>query len=253
MADNTLLNASDGNPVRKTHVNVTASPFFLVGDHAGSAIPSALDGLGLPDTELTKHIALDIGVRELGLELGERLGAPFTWQHFSRLVCDCNRHPASEEWAPEVSDGTAIPGNRGLSSADLQAREKEIFEPYHASIEAALEQRQLKGTPTVFVSLHSFTPDMGTEDRPWEVAVLHDGREDAFARDVLNLLRARGGYVVGDNQPYHMDDTDYTVPRHAYPRKLPYIELEVRQDNLASEVGIGRMADLLARVLTEAL
>lgn len=253
MADNTLLNASDCKPVRNNDVSVTASPFFLVGDHAGSAVPSALGGLGLPDTELTKHIALDIGVRALGLELGKRLGAPFQWQHFSRLVCDCNRHPGNEEWAPEMSDGIAIPGNHGLSSADLQAREKEIFEPYHASIEAALEQRQLKGTPTVFVSLHSFTPDMGTEDRPWEVAVLHDGREDAFARSVVALLRAMEDYEVGENQPYQMDDTDYTVPRHAYPRTLPYIELEVRQDRLASEDGIARMAGLLATVLTNAL
>ena len=40
----------------------------------------------------------------------------------------------------------------------------------------------------------------------------------------------RIGLTIGDNEPYRMDATDYTVPRHAYPRELPYVEVEVRQD-----------------------
>lgn len=253
MGKNFLLNAPDGDPVRISETDGAESPFFLVGDHAGSAIPAALGGLGLSAADRSRHIALDIGVRELGLALGKRLGAPFQWQHFSRLVCDCNRHPDAEEWAPQASDGTIIPGNRDLSAADREARRAEIFEPYHAAIEAALAHRSQEGRPTIFVSLHSFTPDMGQEDRPWDVAVLHDGREDGFARDVLGRLRALNSHVVGDNQPYRMDDTDYTVPRHAYPRGLPYIEIEVRQDRLADPAGVKAMADLLCTVMTAAI
>ncbi|RIV87721.1 N-formylglutamate amidohydrolase [Aurantiacibacter zhengii] len=253
MDDDSLLNASDGNPVRFNRLPVTESPFLLIGDHAGSAIPASLGDLGLAAEDRRRHIALDLGVRELGEALGERLQAPFVRQHFSRLVCDCNRHPGDPEWAPAISDGTPIPGNRHLTEKDTQARRAAIFEPYHAAIAAALEARAAKGAPTILVSLHSFTPNMSGEQRPWDIGILHDGREDAYALDVLKYLRGVEGLCIGDNQPYEMDDTDYTVPRHAYPLGLPYIEVEVRQDHLADEAGIERMAQVLGESLTAVL
>jgi predicted N-formylglutamate amidohydrolase len=50
-----------------------------------------------------------------------------------------------------------------------------------------------------------------------------------------------------------MDDTDYTVPRHAVARGLDYVELEVRQDLIADPAGVQAAADLLAPALDEAL
>jgi predicted N-formylglutamate amidohydrolase len=71
---------------------------------------------------------------------------------------------------------------------------------------------------------------------------------------VLARLRARlGPDLVGDNAPYRMDDTDYTVPRHAVARGLDYVELEVRQDLIAEPAGIQAAADLLVPTLSEAL
>jgi predicted N-formylglutamate amidohydrolase len=46
-----------------------------------------------------------------------------------------------------------------------------------------------------------------------------------------------------------MDGTDYTVPAHGYARRLPYAEIEVRQDHLGDEDGVERVADLLAGAL----
>ena len=34
---------------------------------------------------------------------------------------------------------------------------------------------------------------------------------------------------MGDNEPYKMDGTDYTIPRHAYPGEAPYLEIQFRQ------------------------
>ncbi len=253
MDHNFLLNASDGNPVRFNHLPVTESRFLLIGDHAGLAIPRSLGDLGLAAGDRCRHIALDLGVRELGEALGERLQAPFVRQHFSRLVCDCNRNPRDPEWAPVISDGTPIPGNRNLAEKDRQARCAAIFEPYHAAIAAALEAREAKSASTILVSLHSFTPNMSGEQRPWDIGILHDGREDAYALDVLDYLRGMEGLCIGDNQPYKMDDTDYTVPRHAYPLGLFYIEVEVRQDHLADEAGVERFAEVLHEGLTAVL
>lgn len=240
-----LLNNRDPDPVLKTAVEVTESAFLMVGDHAGVAVPEALGDLGLPPREFERHIAIDLGIEALGETLSAKLGAPFLRQAYSRLVCDCNRAPDDPSWMAEVSDGTPIPGNRGVDAAGRAARREEIFEPYHAAIGEALDRREAAGGETVFLALHSFTPVMAGKARPWEIGILHDGREDGFALAALDWLRANSGRAIGDNEPYVMDQTDYTVARHAYPRGLRYLELEVRQDILTGE-GFAPMVDLLA-------
>ena len=245
------LNEQDGDPVRTNGIEITRSPFLLIGDHAGKAIPTSLGDMGLSEEDRGRHIAVDLGARELGLILGERLQAPFLAQHFSRLVCDCNRHPDDPSWAVAESDGTKVPANADLSDEAREQRLDEIFEPYHQAIEQALEARRFYGASTALISLHSFTPSMAGEDRPWEIGILHDGREDALALKVLEKLRSVDGLTVGVNEPYDMDETDYTVPRHAYPRDLPYVEIEVRQDCLADEAGVRRIADILAAALSD--
>ncbi len=68
----------------------------------------------------------------------------------------------------------------------------------------------------------------------------------AIARTLAILSRERD-LAVDDNEPYEMNESDYTGSRHAYPRSLRYVEIEVRQDLL--EEDFGRMADLLERAL----
>jgi len=83
------------------------------------------------------------------------------------------------------------------------------------------------------IALHSFTPVMGGARRPWHVGVLHSDGNTGFAQALLRVLRRQADLEVGDNEPYRMDSTDYTVPHHAFPAGLPYVELEVRQDLIA--------------------
>ena len=226
---------------------------MLIGDHAGSAIPASLDQLGLPPEERRRHIAIDIGIEALGTRLSQRLDAPFIWQTYSRLVVDCNRRPDEAGWIAAISDHTAVPGNRDLDESDRQARHDAIYAPYHQAIGHALDRRADRQPPITLVSLHSFTPFMNGARRPWDIAVLHDGHNDAFARKVLQFLQADGSWVVGDNEPYRMDAVDHTIPHHAFARGLPYIELEMRQDLLADPQTFLRIADTLERVLLEAL
>jgi predicted N-formylglutamate amidohydrolase len=227
-----------------------ASPFLLVGDHAGREIPGRLGDLGLSHADQERHIAWDIGVAGLGAKLAEALGAPFIAQRYSRLVIDCNRDPQRPDAIPQISDGSTIPGNAGLGAADRAARVAEVFEPYHRRIGEALEARA--GRATVVVALHSFTPVMAGFRRPWRFGVLHLGASP-FSNAVLARLRAEPDIGdVGDNEPYQMDGTDFTVPHHAIARGLDYAELEVRQDLIADEEGQTAVAELLARVLPEA-
>lgn len=226
--------------------------FLLLGDHAGNSVPERLAGLGLYDADLERHIALDLGVAALGAWLATLLDAPFIEQRYSRLVIDCNRSPGSEGSILTISDGTPIPGNVGLSSDEREARRREIFDPYHRAIEDALSAREHGAAPAILVALHSFTPRMNGIDRPWQVGVLHGGGNGDFARKMLAILQATSGLAVGDNEPYRMDDTDYTVPAHAFASQRAYVELEIRQDELGDEAGVIRMAAILGKALREA-
>src|SRR5690606_9207307 len=122
-----------------------------------------------------------------------------------------------------------------------------VHAPYHATVEAAIDERVAAGAQTLLLLVHSFTPRMQDFDRPWRFGVLHHGAS-RLSDIALEELR-REDDAVGDNEPYAMDGIDYTAPRHAIARSLEYLELEVRQDLIADPEGQAKVGDLLARVL----
>jgi predicted N-formylglutamate amidohydrolase len=250
-----LLAADEPPPVRIVNA-AGPSRFLLIGDHAGNVVPRGLASLGLGESELNRHIGWDIGIATLGEGLAARMDAVFVAQVYSRLVIDCNRSAAQADSIADVSDGTAIPGNQALSDADRAARFAEIHEPYQAAIGAELARRDEQGDEggerTILIALHSFTPSMRGHDRPWHIGILHDQGDTRFAQAMLTELRAEPDLVVGDNEPYRMDQIDYTIPRHAYPAGRPYAEIEIRQDLLATAERCARWVDILARILPAA-
>jgi predicted N-formylglutamate amidohydrolase len=251
-AQSGLFGLDDPAPFGMFNAAGTA-PFLLIGDHAGAAIPRALGDLGLTPKDRARHIAIDIGVWGLGHALARVLDAPFAHQAYSRLVVDCNRDPARADAMPEVSDGTAIPGNATLDETARCVRVAAIHRPYHAAIAATLDARAGAGPETVLLSLHSFTPVMDGIARPWDVGILHGGGRDDFARALHATLAEEACLVVGDNVPYAMDATDYTVPLHAFARGLRYAEIEVRQDLLADAAAYETWARRLGTAARRAL
>jgi predicted N-formylglutamate amidohydrolase len=229
-----------------------SSPFLILVDHAGRAIPQTLGDLGLDEADRRRHIAWDIGALEVARRLSDRLDAEVIAQAYSRLVIDCNRDPA---WASSIaaqSEETPIPANQALSEADRSARRRFIFEPYHAFIQAALERRAAEGRRVVVIALHSMTNVYLGVSRPMPGAVLF-GPSPEFARLVLSELRGAVGAEIAENAPYALSLTsDYTVPKHALARGLPYAEIEMRQDLVAEEGGCALWAERLATALTRA-
>jgi predicted N-formylglutamate amidohydrolase len=231
-----LLDQDEPGPVVAFN-SAGSSPFLILGDHAGNAIPRRLSSLGLSKEDRERHIAWDIGVRGLGELLATALNAPFLHQHYSRLVIDCNRDPASTEAIPEISDGSLIPGNTNLTEQGRGERIKEIHEPYHDRITLELDRRSKSNRTTILIALHSFTPIMAQVERPWHVGMLYSGGNTQFATALMERLSAESDIIVGDNEPYQMDDTDHTIPHHAFANRLPYVELEIRQNLIAEEAG----------------
>jgi predicted N-formylglutamate amidohydrolase len=248
---NRLLQDDDPAPVRVLR-EAGRSDLFLTADHAGRAIPRSLGQLGLPDSELDRHIAWDIGIAGVTQRLSAALDATAVLQAYSRLVIDCNREPSVPSSIPEISETTDVPGNRGLSAEARAARREKIFEPYHARIGALLDARQAIARRTVYVAMHSFTPVFKGESRAMQVGVLYN-RDVRLAAIMLELLRAEGDLVVGDNAPYAVSDvTDYGVPVHAERRGLPHVEIEIRQDLIADEAGQAQWAARFTRLLQAA-
>jgi predicted N-formylglutamate amidohydrolase len=246
-----LFTPDDPQPVGVENPGARAR-FVLVCDHAGRAVPAALGRLGLPDAAFDLHIAWDIGALALSRRLSIALDACLIQQRYSRLVIDCNRAPGHEGLIAAVSDGVVVPANQGLSPSDAQVRVDGVHTPYHAKIAAEVELRAGERGAVALVCVHSFTPVFGGKTRPWHVGVLHNGASPSSLA-LLSLLRAEPGLVVGDNQPYAMDEQDYTAPHHAFARGLDALELEVRQDLLQDEEGSARIAELLARLLPTAI
>ncbi|QBG89300.1 N-formylglutamate amidohydrolase [Xanthomonas oryzae] len=243
-----LLGADDPAPFTVYNPRA-ASPWLLIADHAGQRVPARLAKLGLPQHELDRHIGWDIGIAEVTRLLADALDAFAIAQTYSRLVIDCNRPHDAPSLMPTISDGTSIPGNRQLMASDRQQRIDAIFAPYHARIAAELDARAQRTQPTIVVSMHSFTPVMAGNARPWHAGVLYH-RDTRLAHRLLQALRDEPDLVVGDNQPYAVSDaTDYAIPVHGEGRGLLHVELELRQDLIADAAGQQAWAARLARIL----
>jgi predicted N-formylglutamate amidohydrolase len=246
-----LLAADEPAPVVEFNLEAK-SPFVILVDHAGRSIPRRLGDLGLPATELLRHIAWDIGALEVAKRMAAALAAPLLAQHYSRLVIDCNRDPEVPSSIPTLSEWVEIPGNLNLSAAEIEARRVEIFEPYHRRVRALLDARQASGRPTILVAQHSMTHEYKGVRRTMHAAVLYN-RDRRFAGAVLDALRAEPGLIIGDNEPYFVsDESDYSVPRHAEARGLMHVEVESRQDLIGQTAGQDEWAERMVRVLRAA-
>lgn len=216
---------------------------LVVSDHASNRVPADID-LGIAADLLDQHIAVDIGVAEVGTMMAQRPGIAAFQGNVSRLVCDFNRDAHSPALVPVASDGHAIPGN-DLGPDGRQARIARFFDPYHHALADLLHE----APPALILSLHSFTPQLASkpdEARPWQVGVLYN-QDDRAARIAIPLLQAEG-LVVGDQQPYSGVLLNATMNRHAEDDGRPYLGIEVRQDQIGGEEGQRRYADMLARI-----
>jgi predicted N-formylglutamate amidohydrolase len=242
-----LLGRTDAHPVLEQNPH-GPSPFLLTSDHFGRAIPKSLGDLGLPESELTRHIAWDIGIAGVARALSARLNAHLIAQAYSRLVIDCNRPFTSPSSIPLISEATTIPGNEGLTRDAIAARRREVFDPYHRRIADVIDQRLRDGLPTVLVSLHSFTPVYAGIKRPWHIGTLYQ-KDTRLPPLLLKALRAQGDLVVGDNEPYAVsNETDYTIPVHGEARSLMNTGIEIRQDLIGDPAAETAWAERLAAI-----
>ena len=217
---------------------------LLVCDHASNRIPRTLRNLGLETDQLVEHIAWDPGAAEVARGLVARLDAPLLLSGYSRLVIDLNRPLASPESVPEQSDGVPIPGNLGLTRQARAERVAALYDPYHQAIARLLAGRTER-RPSCSASTASppFSAASGAPGPSASPAGMTAGSQTAM----LHALRLRGDLLVGDNQPYGVDDVhDYTLPTHGEGRGIPYAMIEIRQDLVRTPADVTAWVERLA-------
>lgn len=238
-----------GDPAPLHLINPTGrSPFLLVCEHAGNAIPAALGDLGLDETERSRHIAWDIGAAAVAEGLSRQLDAMLFIQPYSRLVVDCNRPWTVPSLVPAISDGTPIPANADLHAEQREIRWREIHQPFHAAIHDELERRPQRALLTI----HSFTPSLRSDPAPraLQLGLLY-GQDSRLADALLDAFNDSEARVrVERNQPYAVDEeSDYSIPVHGLARGIPNLLLEIRQDQIDTAEGQNEWVRLLSTAL----
>lgn len=248
--------------MRKGHdTAMTYQPFFIEGaerparwlvtcDHAANTVPPFVNGgtLGLPEADMNRHIAYDVGAAGVARELARHLDAPVILSNFSRLVIDPNRGEDDPTLLMKLYDGTIIPGNRHAGQEELERRLNRCYRPYHTALsELAARQRD-----TVIVSVHSFTRQLRARPpRPWHVGVLY-AADRRLSRPFIDLLHGEQDLCIGENEPYGGHLPGDAIARHAIAHERPNTLLELRNDLIETPDTQAAWACRLAPILTEA-
>ena len=226
------------------------SRFLITCDHASNTVPPDLGGsLGLPVSDMARHIAYDVGAAGVSRALGELLNAPVLLSDFSRLVIDPNRGEDDPTLVMKLYDGSVIPGNRHVDMAEKARRIEAYYRPYHAALARLAARRD----DIAIIAVHSFTPQLhGRPARPWDVGILHAW--DARLSDpLIDLLEAEPDLVVGRNEPYPGHLPGDAIDKHALKQGRHNTLIELRNDLIEDGTGQTYWASRLAPLLAQAL
>jgi predicted N-formylglutamate amidohydrolase len=223
---------------------------ILLCDHACNYIPPHYDNLGIAEDQLSRHIAYDIGGRNITLGLAQRLGVPAVMSKFSRLLIDPNRGEDDPTLIMYLSDGAVIKGNYPLSEEERQRRIEAYYRPYHQAISEVLDKAMATGNPPMVFSIHSFTDKWKGVPRPWEAAILWDN-DPRMAQAMIVALSEDGTLTVGDNAPYDGALINDTMYKHCTKAGLAHSLIEVRQDLISNQSGVDAWVDRLTPILEQ--
>ncbi len=223
---------------------------ILLCDHATNHVPAHLDDLGLDAVALDDHIAIDIGAADVTRRMADMMGVGAVLAGVSRLVIDVNRDLSHAGLIPPVSDGIVVPGNRGLSSADTAARIEAYYDPFHAAAAQMVGAHLEAGHAPFLAGIHSFTPQMNGEERPWHIGLMWN-RDSRLAQALIGILERETDLVIGANEPYSGKDLFHTLQTHGSNHGLPAVTVEIRNDLLRTPTHFEEWATLLAKSFNE--
>ena len=223
-------------------------PVLILCEHASNAVPDDID-LGIAPATLDDHWGWDRWAWDTLQRMARPRGITTLGARVSRLVLDVNRGAGEATLIRPDAAGLPIPGNLGLTPAQVAERIARFHTPYHAAADAELARlKALHGERSVFLTFHSFTGAWPGQDRDFDVGVLFDAHEE-LAAGVKRALATRG-LRVRLNEPYSGYRGEiYSAAVHGEAHDVPYFELELNQHVLESE----RQRDRFARILGDVI
>ncbi|SLN68272.1 N-formylglutamate amidohydrolase [Roseovarius litorisediminis] len=224
--------------------------WLVTCDHAANTVPPFVNGgtLDLPEADMNRHIAYDVGAAGVTRALAKALDAPAILTNFSRLVIDPNRGEDDPTLLMKLYDGTIIPGNRHADETEIQRRLNRCYRPYHT----ALAELAARRDDTVIVSVHSFTRQLkGHPPRPWHIGLLY-AADERLSRPLSARLKRETDLCVGENEPYGGHLPGDAIARHAIAYERPNILIEIRNDLIEEVEDQIAWATRLAPILIEA-
>ena len=220
---------------------------LIIADHASNYIPESLDNLGLNKNLFNTHIAYDLGVKELCINLSKLLKSKYITGAHSRLIIDLNRDVSDPTLIPEIVDGKIIVNNVNLSENERRKRISEIYNKYHDNIRSTIKRDHI----TILISLHSFNPIFKKKKRNIHFGILSN--QDRRLSNYIITEMKRRKLKVGDNEPYVGNLIGDTMYKHGLKNNLHHTLIEVRNDLLSSSTKIHRVSVLLKQVINNSI
>ncbi|MDA9904444.1 N-formylglutamate amidohydrolase [Hyphomicrobiales bacterium] len=231
------------------------SNFILICDHASNHIPIEYNALGLSKEILNTHIAYDIGVKEVALNISKFLNCPLVMTNFSRLLIDANRGVDDPTLIMKISDGSVIEGNKNISfqnkSDERKKRIKNFYKIYHKKISDIINTSINKKIFPAIVSIHSFTPLWKGKKRSIDLGILWDS-DDRLPNIFFNYLNKNYKNMdIGNNIPYSGRMKNDTLYTHGTSQGLANILIEIRQDLILDSKGQLNFSKIITKPLMD--
>ncbi|HBU49542.1 MAG TPA: hypothetical protein DEB46_14645 [Myxococcales bacterium] len=224
-------------------------PLVITCEHATNRLPAEFTMTEADRPWMETHWAYDPGAGELTRQIVKRKACCAVMSRYSRLICDPNRHIADDDWIREQAEGYAISFNQGLPEQERERRRAVYYEPFHLEIDRCLGERLERGGDVLLLSIHTFTRNYMGQIRDMEMGVLFD-RFDPVAARFGQHLREQG-FRTELNEPYSGKEGGiFCAARHGSRHGVIYLELEVRNDLLATQDAIEDVAERVCRALT---
>ena len=220
---------------------------LLIADHASNYIPKKYNNLGVSKKEILTHKAYDPGVKDLALNLSNKLNSYLILGNYSRLLIDFNRDLNDPTLISAISDRKLIIGNKNITKQERINRINNMYRPYHEKIKKKILEKKIN----VIVSLHSFNPIFKGKKRKLKYGILSN--QDRRLSDLLlNELKKKNN-IVGDNEPYKGSLIGDTLNKHALNRGLHHSLIEIRNDLLSDVKKIEQVSNLLYRIINKSI
>jgi predicted N-formylglutamate amidohydrolase len=228
------------------HIN----QLVITCEHASNRVPEPLSTSVDDQSAISDHWGYDLGAEAVARELVHLKGCCAVLARFSRLVIDANRPPDHGELIRRRVEGHALSFNDGITDAEVQRRIDTYHDPYHRAIDTLCADRLAALSDVVLFSIHSFTPQLGDDVRGMELGVLFD-KYDAIAGRLAGNLDDQG-FKVALNQPYSgRTGLIFAAHRHGTAHGCIYLELEIRQDLVATPEAAREVARRIEPALTK--